>query len=242
LIVKGIDDYQQFHSIHRKGFDGILIVSQTPEDDAFIDHLLQEEIPFVVVNRAIDKPGVSNVLSDDRNGARLITEHLVRCGHLKIALIEGKAGFQSTRERRAGFMDAQEAQRLHHEPRFTVEGDYTLESGYRAMERLLGLDDRPTAVFCMNDDMATGAMKAAVNAGLRVPEDISVAGFDDSHISAFVTPALSTVRRPIDKICSRAAQLLLERIDRKPAAAETVYLRTELVIRDSIQSIHSIRE
>lgn len=101
------------------------------------------------------------------------------------------------------------------------------------MRRLLKLRDRPTAVFCANDMMALGAMKALAEAGLSAPADMAIAGFDDDVFAAYVTPALTTVRRPIAEMSRMAAQRLLLEIERERTEPETIYVRTELVLRES---------
>jgi LacI family transcriptional regulator len=237
LVVRGIDDARDFQQISRKSFDGILIMSQSAEDQAFIRHLQDKEIPFVVLNRLIEQPGVLNILADDESGAYAVVEHLIACGHRKIAFIEGKKGFQSSLRRRSGYERALQAHGLTVCSDFCEQGDYDIESGYHAMKRLLRLEVRPTAVFCSNDDMAVGAIKACSEQSVRVPEELSVAGFDDNHFSAYLTPALTTVKRPIETISSEGARRLLEAIESKRMEPETIYVSTELVIRDSVQHL-----
>ena len=110
------------------------------------------------------------------------------------------------------------------------------------MQQFLRLDEKPTAVFCCNDEMALGAIKAVFEAGLQVPKDISVVGFDDTVFAAYVTPALTTVRRPIEQISKEGALRLLGNIENKLHATEQLLLRTELIIRESVQPLHSIRK
>ncbi|AEI42474.1 LacI family DNA-binding transcriptional regulator [Paenibacillus mucilaginosus] len=236
LIVRGIDDYKSFHKVNRKSFDGIIVMSQSTSDQAFIEYASEKEIPLVVLNRPVEGVEVMNLLPDDRGGAFRLAEFLIGQGHRRIALIEGKAGFKSSQARREGFLAGLAEHGLTMDENLIVPGEYDLESGYQGMGRLLDLPERPTAVFCSNDDMALGAVKAVTERGLSVPGDISVAGFDDHLFSAFMTPALTTVRRPIEEISRAGAEKLLTFIDNKVVEKSTVLFHTELVIRESVQS------
>ncbi|NRF92732.1 LacI family DNA-binding transcriptional regulator [Paenibacillus frigoriresistens] len=235
LIVKGIDDYTSFHSITRKSFDGIVVVSQSDDDQAIIDHIASKGIPQVVLNRPVETSGVLNVLSDEEQGAFLAASYLIEQGHKRIALIEGVKGFKSAQNRKDGFERAMKHYLITVPPAYRMPGLYDLESGHKAMQQFLSLDDRPTAVFCCNDEMALGAMKAVSEAGMSVPKDISVVGFDDTVFAAYVTPALTTVRRPIEQISREGALRLLGNIENKQHETEQLLLKTELIVRESVR-------
>ncbi len=237
LVVKGVDDDPSFRSILKRNFDGIVLMSQSSHDDAFIKHVLTQEIPLVVLNRDCGRSEVMNILSDDRKGARMMVEYLIGLGHRRIAVIEGKEGFKSTDERKNGYLEALECHGVKRLPDYQVQGNYEMESGFAAMRRLLALACPPTAVFCSNDEMAVGAMKAVAERGFRVPEDVSVTGFDDNLFSGFITPALTTVKRPIEKISAAGAEKLLQRLEQNESAAETIYMNTELIVRQSAAPI-----
>ena len=237
LVVKGIEDYTDFTSIHRKSFDGIIVMSQSANDEAFISYVRSKGIPIIVLNRLPETPQIGAIVSDDRNGAFQLVEYMILMGHRHIAVIEGKAGFRSTVERRRGFTEAMILHNVPILPDLKASGTYDFHSGYRAMKKLLETTVRPTAVFSFNDDMAIGAIKAIVENGLHVPGDISVAGFDDNFISGFTTPALTTVKRPIDQISREGAIKLLQAIANKSEYTDIIHMNTELVIRDSIKNI-----
>ncbi|XOK58788.1 LacI family DNA-binding transcriptional regulator [Paenibacillus elgii] len=237
LIVRGIDDYKSFHKVNRKNFDGIIVMSQSESDQSFIEYASDKEIPLVVLNRPVESVQVMNFVPDDQSGAYRLTEYLVQQGHRHIAIIEGKQGFKSTQARRDGYREALRKHGITVPEAYYVSGNYDLESGHAAMSKLLELPDRPTAVFCCNDDMALGAVKAVTERGLSVPEDISVAGFDDHLFSAFMSPALTTVRRPIEELSRAGAETLLKFIETKHSEKSVVLFHTELVIRDSVKSI-----
>ncbi|CAM4354451.1 MAG: LacI family DNA-binding transcriptional regulator [Paenibacillus macerans] len=233
LFTRGIEDYADYASIHRKRFDGIIVMSQSESDNAFIYHVLQQEIPLVVLNRQVADSRIINILSDDKEGAYAAGKHLIAAGHTRIAMIEGVEGFKSTQQRREGLLNALIDSGIPIVGDYFVHGRYDMESGFQAMLDLLKLEQPPTAVFCANDDMAIGAMKAAFERGKRVPEDISVIGFDDIEFAQFTTPSLTTIKRPIEEISAEGARKLLRLIDDPSAAGETLFLKTELMRRNS---------
>jgi DNA-binding LacI/PurR family transcriptional regulator len=240
LSVKGIDDYKNFFAIQKRYFDGIILMSQSLQDDEFINHVINEDIPLAVLNRELGEENVINIISDDIEGAFNITEHIIKQGHTRIGIIEGKQDFKASIHRRRGFMNALEKYKIPFNPLFSVAGNYDLESEYQAMKKMLKKAEMPTALFCFNDEMAVGAMKAINESNLRIPEDISIAGFDDSVFSAYLHPALTTVRRSIEKISNTGARLLLEMIN-KPGNVkhEKLFVHTELVVRESVKKLKS---
>ncbi|MDQ1913109.1 LacI family DNA-binding transcriptional regulator [Paenibacillus sp. GD4] len=237
LIVRGIDDYRSYHKINRKSYDGLIVMSQSESDQAFIEYVTQKDIPLVVLNRRVDSVEVMNLVPDDQSGAYQVVEYLLRMGHRRIGIIEGKTGFRSTLERRAGYEEAMRMYDATVHPELCMPGNYDAESGYASMLRMLKQPLRPTAVFCFNDDMALGAVKAIQEQGLTVPGDISVVGFDNHLFSAFMTPSLTTVRRPIEAIGREGAAKLLSFIEKKQVERSTELYHTELVIRDSVKSL-----
>lgn len=237
LVVKAIDDYQDFNRINKKNFDGILIMSQSTKDNPFIYHALDKKIPLVVLNREMQEEGLYNILSDDKRGSYKATEYLVKNGHEKIGIIEGRKGFKSSQERKEGFLQALIDYDIPFKKEYMIEGDYDLESGYTAMQKLLTNQELPTAIFSSNDDMAVGAMKAIQEKNLKIPDDISMIGFDDNIFSSFLTPALTTVKRPIEKISNEGAKGLIQLMNGEKLLNNRVYINTELIIRNSVKGI-----
>lgn len=234
LVVKGIDNYKDYTSLDSKRFDGIILMSQSEKDNSFIYHVLEKKIPLVVLNREVPDHSIINILPADRTGAYEAVSYLIKSGHRNIALIEGEKGFRATIERREGFLSALIDSNLHINKEFIVEGNYTLESGYSAMKKLLNMKQIPTAVFCSNDDMAVGAIKAISEVGLSIPTDIAIMGFDESPYSSFITPALTTVRRSISEVSKEGAKKLLFIIENNEYEGEKIYIKPELIIRDSV--------
>jgi LacI family transcriptional regulator len=237
LFVRGIDDFKDFAAINSQRFDGIVLMSQSDNDDAFIQHVQKQNIPIVVLNREIDDPSITNILSNDESGAMEATNYLVGQGHTQIAIIEGKESFKTALKRKNGYMQALMQNGLAINKRYMVKGSYDMESGYQAMEQLLSLNNPPSAVFCSNDDMAIGAINAVFANGLHVPDNISIVGFDNSPFSQYVTPKLTTVQRPIEQISKKGAKKLLELINDPNESGESVFVKTELIVRDSVLSL-----
>lgn len=237
VVIKGIDEYRDYSVISRRNFDGILVMSQRGDDDAFISHVLRNKIPLVVMNRETHGQEVVNLLVNDFLGAYDATRYILQAGHEKIAIIEGKKDFQSVIPRKQGFAKAMLEADKPILPRYMLQGDYGFESGYFKMKELLCEADRPTAVFCFNDNMALGAIRAASESGLGVPNDISIIGFDDSIFSRYVTPALTTVNRPIEIMSQEGARRVINVIERKDSKIGVFYFNAELKIRDSVKFI-----
>lgn len=238
LVVKGIDEYQDFNSINKDRFDGIILISQSDKDNSFIYDVLKKKIPLVVLNREIQESSIVNLLSADREGSFKAVNYLIENGHYDIAIIEGKNGYNSSVYRKEGFVKALIKNKLQIYDEYMVRGEYSKESGYCQMKKLLALSNVPTAVFCSNDEMAVGAMKAIFEAGLNVPDDISIIGFDDSLICKYVTPELTSVKKPTKEFSIKGADILLKIIEGQDIKGERVYMNTDLVIRNSVKKLN----
>ena len=170
---------------------------------------------------------------DNRAAARCLTEHLLALGHRRIALIKGPEDSPLTLERLAGYQEALTQAGIALDPGLLHEGDFTLAAGAAAARALLALPDRPTALFCCSDEMAIGALQILRRSGLRVPEDISLAGFDDIAFAAYTEPPLTTIAQPAEAFGQRAVAMLLEVLNGGTPAAREVVLPFELKVRGS---------
>ena len=188
-------------------------------------------VPVVQIGGATD--GLPAVVVDNEVGATEMVAHLARLGHRRVAHVAGETGNADARARRAGYDRAVAEHGLDADPALVVEGDFTERSGYDAARRLLGLSTRPTAVFAANDSMAIGALRAFRDAGLAVPSDVALAGFDDTPVAGYVTPALTTVRVPTHDIGARAVEAVLTAVADPSAVSDTLTLPTRLVVRES---------
>ena len=237
LVIRGIDNYEHSHPIDNKNFDGIIVVSQSKNDDEFIKTIIEKNIPMVVINRDISVDGVINVLSNDTKGSYDAVQYLINNNHKKIGMIQGNLEFESSTYRKKGYIMALEENNINVNNDYILSGKYTLESGYHNMKKLLNLEDKPTAVFCANDDIAVGAMKAIFESGLRVPDDISIIGFDNSNFCNYVTPTLTSVKKDSLTMSEIGGINLLDIINKKLINQEKIFIESYLVERNSVKRI-----
>lgn len=237
LSVNSIDDLDDFNIAMQSRLDGIIVVSQSQRDDAFIDYVHQTKIPLVVLNRFLIVEDICNIGFDDYLGAYQAAEYGIRMGHQTFGMIQGIASFHSTTERTKGFLDAVHKQNLTVIEPAIVAGNYSSESGYRAMKQILLLPEPPSFVFCANDDMAIGALKACSELNVRVPQDISIVGFDDSLFSAYTIPALTTIKKPIDQLAQLGMQALSQLMSATEPTTDKELIKPDLIIRDSVRNL-----
>jgi LacI family transcriptional regulator len=166
-------------------------------------------------------------------GADQAVRHLLDLGHRRIAAITGPRGRMATEERLRGYTATMGAAGVPPDEGLVLESNFKVEGGFDATARLLALPDRPTAIFAFNDPMAIGAMRSARARGLRVPEDVSVVGFDDTTEAQFVTPGLTTVRQPLTQMGRMAVTLLLQLLESETDVTLHQELATSLVVRAS---------
>ena len=217
--------------------DGLIVLS--PDVDAQgLRRNLPETLPVVLLNTRIngraDGAAFDAINVDNHGGAFAMVRHLAALGHRRIALIRGPAENADALERLRGYRAALRTEGLAPSPELEIPGDFSEESGYRAGERLLALEPRPEAVFAANDSMAIGCLFALREAGVEVPRDVALAGFDDIPIARYVTPQLSSVHVPIAELGTRAMERLLHAVEHRnehERRQETV--PTTLVVRGS---------
>lgn len=217
----------------KKQMDGVIFVGEA--SPAIIGRLREQKIPVVLLNNVLDMPDLLCITTSHYEGAVSAVDHLCERGHRKIGLLAGQFSPQVNEARYQGYVDALSRRGMEINPQYILEIDPTLEAGEGAMSRLLELEDRPTGVFCTNDTVAAGAMKAVIRAGLRIPEDVAVVGFDDSSVSRIVEPELTTVRIDMDRMGRLAAEKLFDLIEGIPSAETRIVIPTELVVRSSSQ-------
>jgi len=221
--------------LHNGLVDGI-IVSSMVIDDPLIAALADSTLPFVLIGRHPTAATVNYLDADNRQGALTAVTHLFNLGYQRIATIAGPQNTIVGWDRLEGYKAALQAQSLPVQPELIMIGNFTEEGGEQAMQRLL--PHAPRAVFVASDTMAVGALRAIYAAGLRVPDDIALVGFDDIPLSARLTPPLTTVRQPIRQLGGMAVQLLLEAVAHPEAGPYRMILATELVVRESCGAQH----
>src|SRR3954447_19549604 len=194
----------------------------------------QQGFPFVVVDPREPPPeGIPCVAAMHAAGAKQATEHLLALGHRRIGAIAGAPGWYATEERLLGFRAALAGAGILLDPELVVYSDWRIPSGTIAAQQLLALDDPPTAIFGFNDNVAIGALHAAHSRGLKVPDDLSVVGFDDTTQAVIVMPRLTSVRQPLAEMGRMGAILLVRLIEGQRVDAMRIELSTKLVVRES---------
>jgi LacI family transcriptional regulator, purine nucleotide synthesis repressor len=237
VIPKKIKDNNDVNNImSQRKYDGIIFLSMDISDARMIYKLASFNIPVVTLNRYMNDNETYCVYVDERSGARNAVEHLIKCGHKKIAIIEGPELFITTKERYKGYIDAMTKHNISIVNEYIVKGGFTPESGYMEMERLIKHEAPPTAVFVSNDLMAVGSIKACQQNGYRVPEDMSIIGFDDMEFSKYLIPSLTTVRKSRRTMGEQGAVMLLKLLSNRQIESKMIMLEAELILRESCKS------
>jgi LacI family transcriptional regulator len=218
------------------GLDGVIIAPPLSENRDVIDALRDIASPFVRVAHGDLSCADLSVVINDTAAADAMTEYLIKKGHKRIAFILGAKDQSSTALRLAGFKAAMMRNSLAVGGAYVQAGDFTFHSGFDAGEKLLTATARPTAIFASNDEMAAGVIAAAHKHGVRVPEQLSVVGYDDTAIARSVWPQLTTVRQPIAEMARKSVALLAESLDNKnlEATDRLHMLNFSIVERESV--------
>jgi LacI family transcriptional regulator, galactose operon repressor len=230
----GSPERQRSHlqGLHARRVDGVILASSVLKDPS-VRWLRQQRIPHVLVNRFSDEGQDTFVGADDVLGARVLTRHLAELGHRRIGHLAGKSTISTGLMRRRGYLAELGARGLTADPALIVESGYTETGGAQAAERLLSLSDRPSAIFAVTDMAAVGALAIASRLGLRVPEEVAIAGYNDIPLASRLVPGLTTVRVPIHEFGAAAARLLIDHIALGDTARRRVIFNPELVVRGS---------
>ena len=202
------------------GIDGIILPPPLCDTPKLIDAIAASGTPAVIVACGSPDDRVCAVSIDDFHAAHAMTSHLIALGHQRIGFIIGHPNQTASARRLAGFQAAIAEKRAQSAPELIVQGMFTYRSGLDAAETLLGLEQRPTAIFASNDDMAAATVAIAHRLGLDVPGDLTVAGFDDTALATTIWPELTTVRQPIAAMAEAAVQFLVKQINAQRNDAE----------------------
>ena len=195
--------------VRRTGVDGLIVIAPVSENVELARSLAALGIPVAAVNSVALDFQKNKIVSREREACGDIARHFVELGHREIGVISGPLVQTAARERQSGFNAALADAGITLRPENVFEGDWTFESGIACARKLLASPYRPTAVYAGNDRMAAALIKVAIDSGLRVPQDLSVVGFDDSYFARMMTPALTTITRPFAQIGEGAAHWLL---------------------------------
>ncbi|HWI64497.1 MAG TPA: LacI family DNA-binding transcriptional regulator [Symbiobacteriaceae bacterium] len=222
---------QDVKKLRERQVDGIIFVGTTDRRE-LVEGLLSDGLPVVVTDRQVAELDIDSVLVDNAAGARAACRHLLEMGHSRIAHAAGHRLTRTGQERFTGYRQALAESGIDLDESLVAWGDFTVESGYRVAQVLLGRSPRPTAIFAANDMMAFGVLRAASEAGLSVPDDLSVIGFDDIQMAGLFRPGLTTVRQPAYEMGRMAMSMLRERIvGSAPGGSRHHTFQPELVVR-----------
>jgi LacI family transcriptional regulator len=251
-VIRGMDDTAQRNGFHliisrshatkhgietamramRGRVDGVVAMSPDLDAESLLN--IPTTLPVVLLCSVSRGNGVDSLTIDNCRGAKAMVKHILSLGHKRIAIIKGAPRNYDAAERLRGYRLALKEAGLKSDRSLELEGGFTEAGGYAAALEILELDPRPTAIFAANDSMAIGALSALRESGVRVPDDIAVAGFDDIPLARYMDPPLSSVRVPICDLGSRAVEILLHGITHKnDHARKRERVLTELVIRQS---------
>jgi LacI family transcriptional regulator len=212
--------------------DGVIIV--TPAATSF-----STAAPVVTIDPNNECPDCLMISATNHAGAMAAMEYLLGLGHRRIGFIGGRPDLQCAQRRLQGFQDALRQAGIALDPALIAAGDFTAETGQECARQLLSLPEPPTAIFAANDQSAIGAIKAARNVGLRVPDDLSVIGFDNIPEAAYFDPALTTIDQFMERMGYTATEMLIDLVQGRPLERELHKIPTQLIVRDSCQALTS---
>jgi DNA-binding LacI/PurR family transcriptional regulator len=231
------DPKRMSHCIRRmleRKVEGVAVMTFGIEEP-LLDQLAKRKVPLVFIDVGPKRPGISLLKVDYHHGIRQGVQHLVALGHTDIAFISGPRKLHSAQSRQAAFSASLKECGIAPDPAYTIEGNHTMEGGVASMELLLATKKRPTAVMCSNDMTAIGVLHKLYRAGLRVPDDLSVIGFDDIHIAEVTIPPLTTIQMSRFELARAAVTALrahVEQLEGSPPRRE-YDIQTDLIVRES---------
>ncbi|MBT9776829.1 LacI family DNA-binding transcriptional regulator [Clostridium sp. MCC353] len=234
IVVKGIDMHEP-GTLNPTYFDGIIVLSQRNEDLDFMEEVISKGIPMVVICRAVFLD-VPNVTTDEAKAMEKAMDYLIENGHRRIGVIEGNSRLDSTRLRHRGWRTSMKKHGLDPDSLPVEHGTYRYASGYQAAKRLLEQD--LTAILSFNDEMAFGAREAVTELGLKVPDDVSLVGFDNWDLSGYASMKLTTVERNMGEIAREGTRVLLRRLEDGIIDNRRIYLDNKLIIRETVKNLN----
>jgi len=228
---------QQVIKLFNKSMVDGLIVMAYYLKDKYIDILTESGIPFVFIDYPRKNEEIYSVLVDNESGAFEATEYLISLGHKKIAFLEGPQAAWDSKARFEGYVKALNKHVIEFNQNLVENGNFTKEEGYLATKRLLAKNEKFTAIFSANDQMAIGAIRALKEAGLKVPDDISIVGFDNIEASSIIEPPLTTVNQPIYEMGKKSVEVLVKLINKEEVKEKKIMLKTKLIERHSCRKL-----
>jgi len=212
---------------------GVVLSPPLSNNVEVLKDLESRKIPFVRIGAEKTSGAGDRIGIDDRVAAKEMTEYLLSLGHRHIGFIKGDPAYDVSRRRFAGYLDAMSGAKIAVQDKWCVTGNFSYESGLHCAEQLLALKNRPTAIFASNDEMASAALATAYKLNLRVPDALSVVGFDDAPVSRAIYPKLTTVKQSTQDMVGQAVRILADRISRSDAPLTNKILAHEILKRES---------
>jgi len=222
--------------LRQKSVDGIIVATGVRNDE-FLKELIDQNVPVALVAREMSVLATSTVLVDDFAGGYNATRHLIDLGHKRIAVIAESMSVSSSKERVRGYRHALEEAGLDYAEELVAASDFSIESGRETAQAILRQAERPTAIFACNDLLAIGAMQAAKELGIRVPEELSVVGFDNTILASITDPPMTTVAQPIRAMGHQVVDLIVSEINETSTVKQRVVLLPELIVRQSTRAL-----
>ena len=216
--------------------EAVILLPPLSDNRVILARLKEEDVPVVRISPNEGDSRAPVVRMDDYAAARAMTGHLLDCGHRRIGFLRGAPGHRATEERYRGFCDVMGEQGLPVLPEFVMDANFSFDEGEAAARAMLMAENRPTAIFTSGDDMAVGVFSAALQLGLRLPDQLSVTGFDDSPASRRTWPRLTTIRQPVKAMGWAAADMVIEHSPKRdgwPKAMPEKLFEFELIVRNS---------
>ncbi|REJ10327.1 LacI family DNA-binding transcriptional regulator [Halobacillus trueperi] len=230
------NEYASIEHLKQRQVDGMIMLSPKLDEETLIE--ISHQYPIVLATAHLETPTIPFVSIDNVGSSEKATEHLIRLGHRWVAHISGPMYSLISRNRYEGYQNAMKKHGLNPEDKFVREGEFTYESGYEHMLDLLSQKEVPTAVYAASDDMAIGAINAANELGVKVPEDLAVVGFDNIKFASMFNPSLTTIAQPLHGMGQRSMELLLKKLNGEAISQTEHVLPDKLIIRNSCGAKH----
>ncbi len=227
-------DYLKLY--YERKVDGLILVSSKLSKSQVKD-IVTRNIPCVVIGERFDKAKISYVDSDNRNGIFTVGEYVIQLGHRKMAFLKGMGSHGHAVDRLNGFNDLIHKYQLNIPKHWILDGNFSVESGRQALRTLLAGDEIPTVILCSNDTMALGVLLEAKEAGVRVPDDLSIIGFDGVDTCRFTNPTLTSIRQPLIEMGNAAANMLFHKVKQPDNSQEIRIFPVELLPGGSLKDL-----
>ena len=227
-IIQFVEDFK---------IDGLIVTPPLSDMEDFLKELEDHQIDYSIIAPSTMNPESLYVSSNDYEAAYALTSEIIKHGHKDIGFIKGHPKHSASHMRFNGYLDAIKNHGIKRNDQWIKQGNFSFKSGFDAGEEIFHSAKIPTAIFASNDSMAAGIMKSAQMKGMQVPQDLSLAGFDDSPIAHQLWPALTTVKQPVEKMAAHAAKILIARFDGLAEKTKSKEFKSELIVRESLKSL-----